>query len=225
MALAVTDITLAVPTMHPLNALPASLQDVLDGVKMSAILQFLVLRGILSITFEGGSTPSKSMIPSSQTADTLYHSADFTCTYLNRFFSDGFMRRGRLVDLTVQSQLDNPDGDITSMHSSDWQQYKWVSNSEDASGSEETIFYDRQKVVSTLLTRDTWVGAEESLRRIFLGIFTSLSAEQELHAETYDTSFATGKTWQYAESTEYCDAWKRMMDDIREEKKSRQVHD
>jgi hypothetical protein len=226
MALAVTEITLAVPTMHPLNALPASLADVLEGVNMPAILQFLVQRGMLTVSFEKGRVPAQSMAPSPQVSDPLYHSADFACTYLNRFFSDGYMKRGRRVDLIVQNQETNTGADATNIHSSDWKQYEWSDMSVSGSG-EDVVLYDRQKVVNSLLKRDTWVGAEESLRRIFLGMFTSPDDEQQQEQAgvepSDDSSFSAGKTRKYTESSEYCDAWRRMMDDIRSEKKSRQV--
>ena len=224
MALAVTDIMLEVPSMHPLNAIPAARSALLKAWDMSFVLQFLVQRGFVLFSLQSETGQVVDMSPAPLQEEAVYQSADFGCHYLDRFLSDGFLKRGRMIHVYV-TQL---PGDTL-----DSETYRWMGATEGNS----TVYYDRKKVAAALLGQDTWTQVDVTLTEIFRGIFSDSDSSSSNAAGTQkeDDVSATGEATSgttkdtvktvYAseESPEYCEVWRRMMEDIKDDKRTRMV--
>jgi hypothetical protein len=206
-ALAVTDLLMDVPSLNPLGLFADAVEDLLDGLSLPLTLQFLVERGLLSLSFFQQQENSDEVISAAKSDDSeqIYQSADFSCSYLNTFLSQGFISAGRALRVLVQDDTRGECNAEVSLTCQRVRDYKCIS-------CRPNQMYNRHMIREDI-GRYEWSSAEEQIRVMLSSLFST-------RANPLPQSNRRTKP---KEDDAYCEAWKSMMASVREEKTVRQV--
>jgi hypothetical protein len=194
-AMGVTVMMLDIPQLNPLHTLPYAVREVYRALHLPTVLKFLIQRGFLKFALGGSGL---TLFPGLDPTSGVYQSGDFNCHYLDPFLSAPFLSPDqRMVTLSLSERTDGQT---------------WLDLLlQTQTPAEETVFsashrfYNRTRAVELIESLGNWTEAEGQLLGVLHRLFESAAAN------------ATPQR----EDEIFCEAWKRMMVSVREEKSHR----
>jgi hypothetical protein len=204
-AVGVTVILIDIPQLNPLHLFPLAVKEFLRSLHLPTVLKFLIQRGFVKISV---GEDERVLLPGLDPSQLVYQSADFSCRYLDSFFSNRSLASNRMVTLHF---ADNPEGQT-------WSHLLEEAGSsldnETASSSSSRLF-NRTKAVELIDFFGNWTAAEEQLAGLLTGLFESTANVLPKSRK------ADGAGTEQKEDEIFCKAWRGMMMSVREEKSQR----
>lgn len=205
-AVGVTVMLIDIPQLNPFHLLPFAVREFLRSLHLPTVLKFLIQRGFVRLELKDRHGEDLVFYPGIDAAQSVYQSGDFTCRYLNPFFSTIFQSSGRLLTLRISRE--------------NWEDLLQTPSTPKNESSNETLldrsYYNRTKLASLIDDFGNWTAAETHLAEMLVQVFAS-----KANVLPRGDQMKTMINNEQKEDEIFCNAWKRMMIDVKEEKNTR----
>lgn len=204
-AVGVTVMLIDIPQLNPLHLFPYATKELLRSLHLPTVIKFLIQRGFVKISV---GMDERVLLPGLDPSHGVYQSADFSCHYLDSFFSNRSLESNRMVTLHF---ADNPEG----------QTWSHLLEETGASVANASHFaFNRTKAVELIDIFGNWTAAEENLKSLLTRLFES-TANILPKSRSAGSEGEVGTAVEQKEDEVFCKAWRGMMMSVKEEKSQR----